>query len=356
MDEPCLTMDLAKIEHNARIITRLCARYGIAVTGVTKGTCGHPEVARAMLRGGVVAIGESRLENIHRLKSSGIETSYLLLRTPALSQLEDVVIAVDISLNSELAVIAGLAEAARRRDRLHKIIVMVDLGDLREGVWPDDLLAFVAAAVNLTGVRIVGLGVNLGCYGGVTPSVDNMRQLVEYACAIEQRFGLALKYLSGGSSSALLLMAAGKMPERINHLRIGEGILLGRETTCRMPWPDTFQDAFVLHAEIIELKHKPSLPVGVMGEDAFGAKPDFVDQGLMDRAILNIGREDVDVAGIKPVDPRFSIVGASSDHLIVDVTAAEGALRVGDELTFALNYSALLAAMTSRYVEKRSLG
>jgi predicted amino acid racemase len=306
-----------------------------------------------MLQGGVVSIGESRLRNIHRLRANGLQVPYMLLRIPPLSEAEDVVSTVDISLNSEISVIAALSRAACRRGLLHKIIVMVDLGDLREGVWPDDLMPFVRDVLALPGIRLLGLGTNLSCYGGVIPTADNMQQLVTYAEHIENTFGLRLSYLSGGNSSALPLLASAQMPRRINHMRMGESILLGRETIHRTAWPQTYQDAFLLHAEVIELKDKPSVPIGPTSEDAFGRHPVFVNQGERLRALLNIGREDVDITGIMPVDPRLTIVGASSDHLIVDATAAASSLHVGDDVVFSLNYSALLAAMTSPYVDKR---
>jgi predicted amino acid racemase len=353
MADPYVTIDLDKIEHNARTIVELCRAHGIEVTGVTKGTCGHPEVAKSMLRGGVSSIGESRMENVRRLKGAGVDASYMLLRIPSLSAVDEVVESVDLSLNSELSVLAGLSQAACRRGRVHQVIVMVDLGDLREGVWPDDLVAFVRQALRLPGIRLVGLGANLTCFGGVVPSEDNMNRLVDCARDIEHTFGLALDRISGSNSSALELIAAGAMPERINHARIGEAILLGRETVHRRPWPGTFQDAFSLHAEVLELKRKPSLPIGERGEDAFGRVPAFVDRGELHRAILNVGRQDVDIEGLAPVDPAFTILGASSGYVIVDVTAAQDRLGVGDELTFSLNYGALVAAMTSHYVDKR---
>jgi predicted amino acid racemase/arginase family enzyme len=351
---PYITIDLNKIEHNARTITTLCRKYGIEVCGVTKVTCGMPQVAKAMLRGQVACIGESRMQNIHRLKANGVSTEFTLLRIPPLSAAEDIVTSVNMSLNSELPVIQALSEAAFRRGLVHNIMIMADLGDLREGVWPDDLLPMVREVVELPGIRIAGLGTNLSCYGGVKPSEKNMNQLVEYAHRIETVFGIKLRYISGGNSSSLSLIASGKMPRAVNHIRIGEGILLGRETVNRTAWPGAFQDAFLLQAEIIELKEKPSVPIGETGEDAFGGKPEFVDKGERDRAILNIGREDVVVEGMKPVEPEISILGASSDHLIVDVTEAEN-VRLGDELAFFMNYGALLAAMTSEYVEKRPL-
>ncbi len=364
MSGPYVTIDLGKVQENARVITDLCAAHGIEVTGVTKVTCGMPPVARAMLAGGVTSIGESRMENIRRLKVSGINAPIMLLRIPPLSAVDEIVTSVDISLNSEFSVIEALSEAAVRRGIVHDIILMVDLGDLREGIWTDDLIPIAAGVVKLSGVRIVGIGTNLSCYGGIIPTCGNMDTLVYYADEIEGRFNVKLRYLSGGNSSSLSLIAEGGMPPRINHVRIGEGILLGRETVERRPWPETSQDAFVLKAEVIELKEKPSIPIGERGQDAFGGKPRFADGASehlsgakreMVRAILNVGREDVLVEGMEPIDTRLAILGASSDHLIVDVTRAEGSVALGGELDFLMNYGALLAVMTSSYVEKRPI-
>ena len=276
----------------------------------------------------------------------------MLLRLPALSATEAVVDSVDVSLNAELSVLSELSVAARKRGQAHEVIIMIDLGDLREGILPDDVLPFMEAATRLEGIQISGIGTNLSCFSGVVPDERNMNRLVELAEAVEYRFDLKLKWISGVNSSGLGLVAAGRMPARVNHARIGEAILLGRETVHRSPWPDTFQDAFIVHAEVLELGNKPSLPVGTRSEDAFGKQPRFENRGKIKHALLNVGREDLDVEGATPVDERLRIVGASSDYLVVDVSAAEKVIHVGDELELFLNYSALLAAMTSEYVRK----
>jgi len=352
MTTPGVTIDIDKIEHNARSIVVQCQTQNIEVCGVTKATCGHPEVAKAMLRGGVAAIGDSRLENIQRMKVAGVDTFFILLRIPSLSIVDDVVETVDVSLNSELSVLEALSEAAQRCGRIHDVILMVDLGDLREGVLPDNLVSLVGAVHELPGIRIKGLGTNLACFSGVVPSEDNMQHLMDMALEIEQNFGLRLEWVSGINSSGLELIAAGKMCPGVNHARIGEAILLGRETTQRKPWPDTYQDAFVVQAEVLEINRKPSRPLGERSEDAFGGLASFEDRGEELRMLLNLGREDVDVTGIVPCEPGIIILGASSDYLVVDVSAALRSFSVGDELAFIPNYSALLALMTSKYVKK----
>lgn len=355
MSPPYVTIDLDKIEHNARVIVELCRAHGLSVVGVSKCTCGHPEIAQAMRRGGVSAIGESQLENIHRLKNAGVAAPFMLLRLPSLAEADEVVATVDVSLNSELAVLAALSQAARRRGRRHDVIIMVDLGDLREGLWPGDVIHFMGEALRFDGIRVAGLGTNLACFGGVVPSEENMRRLCELADQVERNFGVKLDCISGANSSALNLIAAGRMPARVNQARIGEAILLGRETTQRAPWPGTFQDAFSLHAAILELKKKPSAPVGARSQDAFGHLAAFENHGEIERALVNIGREEISIEGLAPADARLKVLGASSSYLVVDTSAAAGGFKVGDELKFALNYGALLTAMTSEYVKKKPL-
>ncbi len=352
MSGPEVLVDIVKVKENTKNIVGFCRKRGISVTGVTKVTCGMPLVGRAMLEGGVVSLGETRIENIQRLRSSGVNAPIMMLRIPPLSRVEEIVSTVDISLNSELSVIKSLSYAAQKKGKIHDIILMVDLGDLREGIWPSELMDVTREVLKLKGVRIAGIGTNLTCFGGVLPSRKNMNELVGYAESIESTFGIALDIISGGNSSSLPLLMEGGIPKRVNHLRLGEALLLGRETVNGTIWPGCWHDSFQLSAEVIELKKKPSIPIGETGMNAFGEKPVFHDKGEILRAILSIGREDVVVDNLVPVDAGVSILGASSDHLLLDVTEANEELVVGSKMKFNMNYGALLASMTSKYVRK----
>jgi predicted amino acid racemase len=229
---------------------------------------------------------------------------------------------------------------------------MVDVGDLREGVWPDRVVPVVREACKYPNIEIVGLGCNLACYGGVIPTTENMQMLVDIRDACRKATGLELNVLSGGNSANLPLLASGGMPREINHFRIGEAITLGRNVLDRSPWPGTRQDTFRIVAEIVEVECKPSIPIGNRGQDAFGGYTDFVDRGIRKRAICNVGRQDVVVDGIQPDDPGIIVLGGSSDHLVLDVEEARTDMQVGDEVVFYPSYGALLAATTSPYVQK----
>lgn len=76
--------------------------------------------------------------------------------SPGRHDIDDTVQLADISLNSSLTTMTALSEAAVRAGTRHGVIVMVDVGDLREGVWPDHLVDVVSSAAALPGIDVKG--------------------------------------------------------------------------------------------------------------------------------------------------------------------------------------------------------
>ncbi len=353
MNYPMLEINLPKITGNAKAIVDLCSKNGIQVCAVVKSVCGSPEIVRSVLAcGGIRQIGDSRIVNFDRLRNDGVDAEFMMLRIPMLSQCPKIVSMCDYSLNSEIPVISALAREAGKTGRTHKIILMIDAGDLREGILPEDAPCIAEQITEMPGVKLVGAGVNLSCYGGVKPTEKNLTLLVECVENIEKRLGRNLEIISGGNSSSLPLLISGKMPSRINHLRIGEGILLGRDTLECKALPGTYQDAFIFKTEVIEAGRKPSAPIGEIVRDAFGRCPKFENRGIRRRAILGAGRQDIVPEALKPFAAKAEILGASSDHLLLDIDDCGNEINTGDIMSFRLEYSALLSAMTSVYVNK----
>ncbi len=353
MGAPRLDIDLDKIGHNVRALRTLFDAKGIGITAVTKAVLGDPLVAKALVENGIKAIGDSRMANIRRMKEAGIEAEFTLIRSPMPSEAEDVVQYADISLNTETAVVKLLSRHAAKRGKRHKVILMVELGDLREGIMPSDLGSVVAETLEMEGVELVGLGTNLACYAGVNPTPKNMAVLSDIAIRLRNEHDIALEVISGGNSANYEWFVSTEDLGQVNDLRIGEAILLGRETLRRERIPGLHTDAFTLIAEVIERKTKPSFPAGPRSQDAFGDMLEFEDRGALRMAILAIGRQDVDLSGITP---RIAVecLGAGSDHLILD--AKDTDIVVGSEVAFDVDYGALLRAMTSPYVAKEFLG
>ena len=349
---PRLEISLDKITHNTQVVIGICNRQGIRVAGVTKVFCGHPKIARAMVDGGIDILADSRLENLKKLREFPLPK--MLLRLPMISQAKAVVECADISLNSEIETIKALSEAAIAQSKSHKIILMFDLGDLREGIFDENELFYtVGQLLRLEGVILTGIGTNMTCYGGVLPTPRNLSRLIKYKEAIESRFDLHLDVVSGGNSSTLYLIEEGSMPEGINQLRLGESIVLGRETAYGRQLKGTYNDCFRLIAEVIEIKEKPSSPIGEVRLDAFGDSPSFVDKGIRIRALCAIGKQDINVEDLIPEDDALTVLGASSDHLILDVTGCDRIYRIGDFVPFSLTYGGILRCMTSAYVAKQ---
>ncbi len=330
----------------------MCHAHGAKVACVSKVICAHPAVLQALVDAGADMLADSRIQNLQLIGEKQPGIPRLLLRLPAVGQAEDAVLHSEYSLNSSLETLAAISRSARELNQTHRAIIMVDVGDLREGVWPDRVVPLVTKAARLPNIDIAGLGTNLACYGGVIPTLENMQTLIECRDACRKATGLPLDLLSGGNSANLPLLASGKMPHEINHFRIGEAIILGRNVLDRSPWQGTRQDGLRVVAEIIELESKPSVPIGQRGQDAFGNQVEFEDRGIRRRALLNLGRQDVDVEGLMPDDGGIIVLGGSSDHVVLDVSDAKNELKLGDEVGFMPTYSALLAASTSPYVEK----
>jgi predicted amino acid racemase len=355
MPAPSLAIDLDAIAQNTAAIVARAHAAGIGVIGVTKATGGSPPVARAMLRGGVTGFGESRIDNVRRLRNAGITQPITMLRIPSVSEAADVVRWCDISLNSEERVLRALSQAAVEAGRVHGVVVMLEMGDRREGVTADELMPMCDLALALPGIRFAGLGANFMCASGVLPSEAKLRALADQVEAVEARFGVRLDVVSGGNSANLAMLEAGQMPARINQLRIGASILRGEEPISGGFFPWLRPDAFTLQAELVEMKVKPSLPEGETGFDAFGNRPVFADRGNRVRGIVNLGRVDIRLEGLSPREADLEITTASSDHLIVDLTGARR-FAVGDAMAFGLDYGALVQAYLSPYVEKRLAG
>ena len=350
MSLPAVHVYVQRIAENARRMTALCAAQGIHPSVVTKVCAGYRPVAEALTRAGITDLCESRLENARAF--AGLGASFCLIREPMISEADAVVRHFSASLNSERAVLKALDEAAGRAGVRHGVLLMAEIGDLREGALKPELLELAKGFPAWKNLDFLGIGANLSCYGGIIPSAENMADLVALAEAVEQETGLVVSTISGGNSSSLKMLLAEELPPRINHLRLGESVFLGNIPCFEEPLPGFHRDNFILEAEIVELKEKPSVPWGTSLVDSFGHAVTVEDRGVRKRAIAAIGKQDLDLDGTTPLDPGISILGGSSDHLLLDVTDAETPLAVGDSVQFSLNYAATLRVMTSPYVKK----
>lgn len=356
---PRLVIDLKKLENNLNAVGEITKDRGnCSMMIVTKGLCADKEMVKMVAANNYVDfVADSRVKNLASIadmvREAGKKT--VLLRIPMHSEVAEVVKYVDLCFNSELSTIRLLNEEAGKVGKCQDILLMIDLGDLREGIFfqNEELIdEAVEEILAMENINLYGIGVNLTCYGAIIPKNENLSQLVDIACRLEAKFNIKLEMVSGGNSSSIYLVDKGELPAGINNLRLGESFLLGNDTAYETKLPGTVSDTLILQAEIIELKEKPSLPIGEVGVDAFGEKPYYEDRGIMKRAIIGIGKQDADLGSMTPLDGQIEIMGGSSDHIILDVTHCDKAYKVGDIVEFELGYGGLLKAATSAYVER----
>lgn len=354
---PKLVINLAKLKENAEKMQSICGAEGIELAGVVKGCSGLLECVRQVENAGCRFIASSRIEQLENLYKNGIQTPLMMIRIPMMSEVADVVRYTDISLNSEMEVLAELNRQAGIQDKCHKVILMKDMGDLREGFWEEDSLIGAALMVEneFHNLELAGIGTNLGCYGAVEATPEKLLELVRLAEKVEDLIGRELEFISERATSSFPRLLDGNMPERINLLRMGEGILLARDLQELWEYDMSFmnQDVFLLSAEILEVREKPTCPQGKIGFDAFGKTPSYEDRGVRRRAVVGLGRADYgSVDDIFPVEAGIRIVGASSDHTILDVEDYAGELKPGDKVEFNIMYAAMLYATSSANVKK----
>ncbi len=349
MTAPRIEIDLDKIRDNTRWLVERLKPSGITVTGVTKAVCGHPDIAQAMLDGGAIGLADARLANVKRMRNAGLTCPILMIRTPMLSQVGQIVEICEASCNTEAGVIAKLAAAAQAKGISHDIILMVEMGDEREGIMPEDLTDAALGVTRTPDVLLKGIGANFACLADTAPTSKAMALLSSLADSTEDACGPFVETVSGGSSANLPWALNGAPAGRINNLRIGEAILLGTDPVSGRPIPGLHTDAFTLLAEVIETKIK-SKPVSLkLSDPALSALSLVPGHHWTTRSLLAVGLQDTDPAGLT-FPSAVNYAGATSDHIVVETTNCP--LRIGSEISLQVNYSALVRAMAAPDVSK----
>jgi predicted amino acid racemase len=350
-----LTIDLAALHHNIRTVDAWMTSHNASWTLVTKVLCGHAEVLRSLQHMGVRSMADSRLGNLQAIAELPGEVESWYLRLPHMPVISDVVRLADVSLNSETQVIEALSAEAVLQDRLHRIIIMIELGDLREGVLPGSLVGFYERIFKLPNLQVLGIGSNLGCLSGALPNIDQFSQLGLYHELLELKFGKKLPIVSAGTSAVLPLLRDGQLPAKINHFRIGESVFLGTDLVLGDTLLGLRDDAITLEAEVVEVKEKSLTPLGetndMMPFESF--EQEGIEPGQRGyRAVVTVGQLDTEVQGLTPLDESHSIVGASSDLTVVNLGENARGIRVGDTISFRPSYGALVRLMLSKYIDK----
>jgi len=360
-----LIIHAEKIKNNIRYLSDYFDRLNIQWSLITKVFSGDKEFLKQILSDDVIyrinSVGDSRLTSLKNLKTVNPNMRTIYIKPPAKVYAEDVVRYADISLNSSYSTIQSLNVAAKKAGKIHQIIIMIELGELREGVNRDDVMAFYEKVFDLSHIDVIGIGSNLGCMYGIEPTYDKLLQLSIYKELISEKFKKKLKFISGGSSITLPLIEQGSVPKDINHFRIGEAAFFGVSPLNNKQFKELNTDTFEFEANIIELEKKKIVPEGVLSDANIGHTADFDEHDADEttvKAILDFGMLDVDKENIEALDNEISFVGITSDMMVVDIGSnrtEEGKkkYRVGDRIRFKPNYMAVARLLNSKFIDKR---
>lgn len=350
-----ITLDKKKLQKNYEYLSAVFAANNIEWSIVTKMLCGNELFLKEVLSLGIKQISDSRVTNLKHIKKidDSIETVYI--KPPSKRFISSVVKFADISLNTEIETIKLLSKEAKKQNKVHQIIIMIELGELREGIMRENIVEFYSKIFELENIRVVGIGTNLTCLNGVLPNQDKLVQLGLYKQLIELKFGKKIPYVSGGSSVTIPLILDGILPKDVNHFRVGETLFLGTDVYNNKPYNNMEHEVFCFYSRIIELHEKPLVPSGKMGANVSGDSTEINEENRGERtyrAIIDLGLLDVDEKHITPKDKSIEIIGGSSDMFVLDLKENNNNYKVGDLIQFSTDYVGTLRLMNSKYIVK----
>ena len=344
-----------RLQHNHRFLKKTFANAGIEWGIVTKVLCGNETYLKEVIALCGNEFHDTRISNLRTIKRLAPDSQTVYIKPPAKRSIANVVRFADVSFNTDLSTLRMLSAEAVKQGRTHKAVIMVEMGDLREGVLGDSLLDFYSKVFELPGLEIVGLGTNLNCLNGIMPTQDKFIQLCLYKQLIEASFNKRIPWVSGGTTVTIPLLLKKQLPKGMNHFRVGEALYFGKDLFTNGVIKGMRDDIFRLHAEVIELYEKPMVPNGLQSTNVAGTIPEFDERDIgrtAYRAILDIGLLDADPRHLFPLNEGVTIIEASSDMLVLDLDANAPGYKVGDLITFGMTYMGLLSVMNSAYIEK----
>ena len=351
-----IELNREKLQHNYNFLNKLFKKHNIDWGVVTKLLCGNKTFLREVLDLGAEELHDSRISNLKTIKQMAPDVQTVYIKPAPKRSIPSLVKFADISFNTSFTTMKLISHEAVRQNKKHRVIIMIEMGDLREGVMGENLVNFYSRIFELPNIEVIGIGANLNCLNGVMPTYDKMIQLSLYKQLIEAKFNKRIPWVTGGSSVTIPLVFKKMIPKSVNHFRIGETLFTGNDLVEETIIKGMHADVFKLHAEIIELYNKPKVPMGEIGTNVAGEQPEFdeKDYGKSSyRAIIDLGLLDIDLQHLTPEDETVEFSGASSDMIVLDIMDNKKGYRVGDIITFRLTYMGILAIMNSNYINKK---
>ena len=344
---PQLTLDLDAVSAATGLLAARLLAQGIELVGVTKAVDGEPLIGQAMLEAGAAGLADSRLPALVRLAAQAL-APLTLLRPPQPHELVEVAQVADRVTLTDPDAARALGEHAPGLPI--ELLLAVDLGDRREGVLPGEAGEAARRLAGLAGTAVAGISVNFACLSGQLPTVALFREAEDVLAQVATAADIDAPLLSLGGTCCVQCLE-GYEPSFRTELRSGGGPLYGYDFVSGLPVPGLDRVDPVLRAVVLESFFKPPAPPGAAGRDAFGHVPEtFLPDEPAWHALVALGRRDCEFGGLRPLLEGAMLAGMTSD---VCVLVTPHRLVPGDVVEFAIDYDALVRAVTSPFVTLR---
>ncbi|HEB31507.1 MAG TPA: hypothetical protein ENI15_11635 [Spirochaetes bacterium] len=342
-----LKVNILSIINNLKTVKELCEKRGCVLVPVTKICRSEPVMVEAFKDQGIDMIADSCLDSLSRFDT---DINRFLLKL-GLSDARYSDLDCEYIYTSSMAVIKALSE--RGDGNIYKVYLALELGDLREGILPEELPEFTGAVLRMPDIIVAGLSANFGCLMGRLPDRYVSDVLGEAVDSVRKKTGFEFDIVSFGGTAVYPALIDGTLPDQVNQVRIGEAIFFGYNLCMNESVPDLIGDAFILSGEILEIRKKYVDNKGKHGYNAFGEEIRITDTGYRIRAVLDFGELGAPVKGMAPMDPGVCISGSTHDYTVVDITGSKNKYYAGESVDFKLNYCSAAQAYISPQIKKR---
>lgn len=350
-----LNINLNKIIENYKTINKICTANEKELLIVTKCINSNYGIVEGLFEVGLKTIGDTSIKN---LKNAFKGLKKLLMRVPSNFKLNEFN-EFDYFYLSELEIMKNLAK--QHPGKIIKIFLPIEFGELREGVESDKVIELIEQAIKIENIEIYALTGNFGCLCGLLPDTEKYQILIDIKKRVKRELNYEIKKLSVGGTVVFEDLYENKIPKEINHIRMGEGIFLGYNTSLNMDVKNCNKRTFILSGEILEISQKSIKLRGNYGLNAFGdnlidkSKDDICSKKIKKRkrAVLDFGMLFSGVEKLLPIDKGVKTVGNSYDFTVVDLEMSSKQWKIGDKIDFYTDYNILSYAMLACDIEKR---
>ena len=348
-----LTLRLSALRSNLDAVTAFCSGLNLEFLFVTKVLQSKPDLLTALAHAGVKRIADVHASNFrHHDEARSPHRAVLRPRFGDIAAVAEHATRVFVS-DPVLARRLGEAREFRFPGRPLEVTLMVETGDLRDGVPWSDLPEVIRTLARVPGLEITGLGTNFGCLAGAIPDQDALGAMADGLKQVRRASGHPVPGFSLGGTVFWDLLRDTPVPPEFTELRLGEAAFFGWNTSLGGPVAGLTHEVFRLDLEVLEVwrKHVVAVPGGPSGFNAFGEKPIQAHTGLRRRAVLDGGENLAPMRALTPLDPGCILMGETHEYTVIDCQNSHSPVVSGERLGFRPGYEAVARCFLSPFLE-----